>query len=265
MKKIILIMATASLLIGANACKSKKKTASEKTIEVQTADNSQNSLNWEGTYVGTISCADYPAAKATITLYPDGAYDMFRTYLDGEKPLVKIYTGTFDWDSTGSNITLLGLPENEGSKTYKVGEAGLFELDKDGKIVVGDLNEEHILAKEFSEENNSDAAHNSRNSLNWDGTYIGNVIPCADCPAVETTITLHQNNTFDMSYKLGKEIIQLQGKSFRWNTAGNDIVLFDMPDDIYSNRYKVGENRLIQLDLNNVDTKSDGKYYLQKK
>ncbi|MDR2564245.1 MAG: copper resistance protein NlpE [Prevotellaceae bacterium] len=264
MKKIILMMATASLLIGANACKSKKKTATEKTVEAQTADNSQNSLNWDGTYVGPISCAGYPAAQATITLYPDGLWDMFRIYIGGDKDLVKVYTGTFSWDSTGNNIKLAGLPENEGSRDYKVGETGLIELDNEGKPLIGELNEKYVLAKKISEENSSDSEHNSQNSLNWDGTYTGKVIPCPDCPTVETTITLYQNNTFDIAYKNGNESIQLNGKPFRWNTAGGEIVLFDMPENIYSNRYKVGENRLIQLDLKHPSEFAD-RAYLQKK
>ena len=45
--------------------------------------------------------------------------------------------------------------------------------------------------------------HNSRNSLDWAGTYEG-VLPCADCPGTKTRLTLNQ----DGSYRL---VTQAQG------------------------------------------------------
>ena len=35
----------------------------------------------------------------------------------------------------------------------------------------------------------ADAAHNSRNALDWAGTYEG-VLPCADCPGIQTRLSL---------------------------------------------------------------------------
>lgn len=87
--------------------------------------------------------------------------------------------------------------------------------------------------------------HNSRNSLDWEGTYRG-ILPCADCPGVRTELVLKM----DGSYKLSR---QYQGKSpeifisegdFEWDRAGNAIEL----EDPESDTFKVGENQLIRLD-----------------
>src|SRR5690606_18798136 len=41
----------------------------------------------------------------------------------------------------------------------------------------------------------ADPADNSRNSLDWAGTYRG-VLPCADCEGIETVITLAEDGSF---------------------------------------------------------------------
>ncbi|GMO28567.1 MAG: hypothetical protein Ta2F_03930 [Termitinemataceae bacterium] len=92
-----------------------------------------------------------------------------------------------------------------------------------------------------------DAAHNSRNSLNWDGVYKG-VVPAADGPGINVEITLNTDQTYSISYQYidrGEEVFTESG-TFKWNDEGSAIVLDvkDMPP-----HYKVGENILIQLDM----------------
>ncbi|GHT61770.1 hypothetical protein FACS1894109_20530 [Spirochaetia bacterium] len=92
-----------------------------------------------------------------------------------------------------------------------------------------------------------DAAHNSRNSVNWDGVYRG-IIPAADGPGINVEITLGNDGTYSMNYQYidrGEEVFTETG-AFQWNDAGSAIVLDvkDMPP-----HYQVGENTLIQLDM----------------
>ncbi|GHT94700.1 hypothetical protein FACS1894141_1880 [Spirochaetia bacterium] len=92
-----------------------------------------------------------------------------------------------------------------------------------------------------------DAAHNSRNSVNWDGVYRG-VIPAADGAGINVEITLGNDGTYSISYQYidrGEEVFTENG-TFRWNDAGSAITLDvkDMPP-----HYQVGENTLIQLDM----------------
>lgn len=95
---------------------------------------------------------------------------------------------------------------------------------------------------------NPDPAHNSRNSLDWAGTYSGTV-PCADCEGIATTVTLDHPDAYRVSLVyLGKseEVFTKEG-SFGWEMDGNRI---RMPGtDGSPMRFLVGEEKLIQLDI----------------
>jgi uncharacterized lipoprotein NlpE involved in copper resistance len=92
-----------------------------------------------------------------------------------------------------------------------------------------------------------DAAHNSRNSLNWQGVYAG-VIPAADGPGISVQITLNDDETYTIRY----QYIDRAGSgftdsgAFTWDDEGSVITL-DTRD--FPPYYQVGENRLIQLDM----------------
>jgi uncharacterized lipoprotein NlpE involved in copper resistance len=91
-----------------------------------------------------------------------------------------------------------------------------------------------------------DAAHNSRNSLDWAGIYKG-VIPAASGPGIDVEIVLRNDETYSISYQYidrGDEVYTETG-TFKWNKAGTTVTLDvkDMPS-----QYQVGENVLFQLD-----------------
>ncbi|GHV94249.1 hypothetical protein AGMMS50293_05690 [Spirochaetia bacterium] len=99
-----------------------------------------------------------------------------------------------------------------------------------------------------STSNAIDAAHNSRNSLNWPGVYAG-TIPAADGPGINVELTLNSNETYKISYQYidrGNDVFTETG-SFKWDNAGGKIMLDAREMPSY---YQVGENRLIQLDMN---------------
>lgn len=89
------------------------------------------------------------------------------------------------------------------------------------------------------------SAHNSRNSLDWDGTYTG-VVPCADCEGIQMAVTIHQDHTYQISETyLGKDPSPFTSEgTFEWDQTGQKIILSD------TNRhpYFVGENTLTLLD-----------------
>ena len=94
---------------------------------------------------------------------------------------------------------------------------------------------------------NPDPAHNSRISLDWAGVYTG-IIPCADCPGIDTSITLLEDGTYQRSvqYLERDERPRFDQGRFVWNDAGGVVTL--MVDDKPGQRYKVGENVLFHLD-----------------
>ncbi|GHS96266.1 copper resistance protein [Bacteroidia bacterium] len=94
----------------------------------------------------------------------------------------------------------------------------------------------------------SSMADNSRTSLDWGGKYTG-VIPCADCEGIQVTIVLNPS-TYELSYLyLGTNDntpTQIVGE-FSWDETGSIVNLKN--DASIPPYYQVGENRLIQLDM----------------
>jgi len=91
-----------------------------------------------------------------------------------------------------------------------------------------------------------DAAHDSRNALDWPGAYKG-VLPCADCEGIERVVILKSDGTYESSSRyLGKskEIFKDSGR-FEWDAAGGSVAL-EMKDG--ATLYQVGENLLTMLD-----------------
>lgn len=91
-----------------------------------------------------------------------------------------------------------------------------------------------------------DAAHNSRNALDWAGTYRG-VLPCADCEGIETVLTLTEDGSFrEHSRYLGKPGPEFSRQgAFTWSGDGGSVALAGDP----ATRFRVGENHLLQLAL----------------
>lgn len=91
--------------------------------------------------------------------------------------------------------------------------------------------------------------HNSRNALDWTGTYAG-TLPCADCSGIRTTLTLSPAHTYVLkSTYLGVEAADTEYISegvFEWNDAGTSVELLDLSGG--HGLFQVGENRLFALD-----------------
>ena len=91
----------------------------------------------------------------------------------------------------------------------------------------------------------ADPAHDSRNSLDWAGTYAG-VLPCADCPGIKTRLTLNR----DESYELGSLYIDRDSAArvvrgrFSWQPSGNAITLEGRHG---GQQFVVGEGRVALL------------------
>ena len=138
MKKIVFLMSVCALLLVMNACKSNS---------TKTADNSQNSLDWQGTYYGLLPCADCPGIETVVTLNTDGTYVMTSHYKETNEGDLLSYAGQFQWTKDGSSVILNNADGNGNSRTLKVGENKLFWLDANGKAVTGDLAENYTLQK----------------------------------------------------------------------------------------------------------------------
>jgi heat shock protein HslJ len=90
--------------------------------------NSQNSLDWAGTYEGVLPCADCPGTKTRLTLNYDGSYRLV-TEAQGSRNLEKSVSGVFTWQPGGNAITL---DERGGRQQFSVGEGRLTLLRPEG-------------------------------------------------------------------------------------------------------------------------------------
>ena len=132
----------AVLILSLSICACTTPKSSVNTIH--DSHNSQNSLDWEGVYTGTIPCADCEGIRTMINLSKDLTYVMETKYLGRSEEIFKS-KGTFSWDKSGSIIIISG---ESGKQKYRVGENQLFVLDTDGNRISGNLEKNYILKKE---------------------------------------------------------------------------------------------------------------------
>jgi len=99
-------------------------------IPAQGADvhNSRNSLDWAGTYVGVLPCADCRGTKLRLTLNSDGSYRLV-TQVQGSQNAEKSVSGVFTWQPSGNAITL---DERGSRQQFSVGEGRLTLLHPEG-------------------------------------------------------------------------------------------------------------------------------------
>lgn len=95
---------------------------------------------------------------------------------------------------------------------------------------------------------NPDPGHNSRNSLDWAGTYTG-VLPCASCPGIEQEIKLNYAETYQMysRYQGADSTVYLESGTFTWDEQGQNIILDSESNQGRDLSFKVGENRIFML------------------
>lgn len=106
--------------------------------------NAQNSLDWFGTYEGTLPCSDCPGIKTTIVLNQNNTYSKTSEYIGKENPKFD-EEGKIEWHDNGRDITLI--PTKGESEIYKVIEGSLVMLDREGNEITGELAPHYILKK----------------------------------------------------------------------------------------------------------------------
>lgn len=185
-------------------------TENEKDV-ADSAHNSRISLDWAGTYQGTLPCEDCEGVETRITLKKSGKYAREEKYL-GKSNTPLMGAGVFEWNEEGSTVTLKSPSGND--KTYKVVEKGLifykggdepaeterFLLEKnitdpdleDRKWVLTELN-----GKRLSEYNFGAKPYLKFNSV--EARMSGN----ASCNDFFGRYEFHGNNRITMGEKMG--------------------------------------------------------------
>lgn len=99
----------------------------------------EQTIDWSGTYYGILPCASCPGIKTLITLTDDFRFEKNTEYI-GENDEPETIRGTFTWSEDGEYIVL-------DNQHYKVGEAQLTMLDSNNQEVKGELAADYVLKK----------------------------------------------------------------------------------------------------------------------
>jgi len=141
MKTLRFLLSVIVIFSGISSCKTAQKAQSN---PIQTkGENSMNSVDWQGSYLGILPCADCEGIKTRIVLNKDLSYTLETMYM-GKDNNVFESRGKFEWVENGGIITL-GETEKQ---MYLVGENKLIHLDKNGRKITGDLAGKYIMEKE---------------------------------------------------------------------------------------------------------------------
>lgn len=107
---------------------------------------SSNSVDWQGTYEGTLPCADCEGIKTSLRLSGDKTFIRTQTYLKDGKGTPFTDRGTFEFSDDGSTIVLKA--SEDGPTRYRVGENSVTQLDRSGKPITSELAVLYMLRKQ---------------------------------------------------------------------------------------------------------------------
>ncbi|MBK7107154.1 MAG: copper resistance protein NlpE N-terminal domain-containing protein [Ignavibacteriae bacterium] len=125
------------------SCSTKTEIDLNKNV-ISTADNSSNSVDWEGTYTGILPCADCEGIETQIVLKQNMTYLKRTKYLGKSEEYFK-NEGNFIWNDSGNIITLQNI--KDGASKFLVGENKIIQLDMDGNRISGILADKYIITK----------------------------------------------------------------------------------------------------------------------
>lgn len=93
------------------------------------AHSTQNAVDWDGSYIGTLPCDNCLGIKTVLTLNKAGYYRLEETYLD-KKEFVYYSEGRFNWDISGSRISFRG----DDKRVWFIGESSAWLVNNEGVI-----------------------------------------------------------------------------------------------------------------------------------
>ncbi len=143
MKKLLFLFIAACGGLLISSCNNKTAKGTTKTGVDQ--HTSANSLDWNGTYKGTVPCADCEGIATELILKRDNTYTLKTQYL-GKDDAVQDEQGSFSWNKEGNAITLANLKGKPNQ--YRVGENGITQLDMSGNKIMGAFSEKYVLTKQ---------------------------------------------------------------------------------------------------------------------
>ncbi|MEO6681525.1 MAG: copper resistance protein NlpE [Ginsengibacter sp.] len=149
MKTIKISMLALASFMMATSCNTQFEEKTENVPETAVTSpapdmhTSHTALDWDGTYVGMLPCADCEGIETTLVLNKDLTFERISLY-KGKKGGKFTDAGSFSFDSTGNVVTLIIEEENP---SYKVKEGKIVLLNQSGEENTGELAEFYVLKK----------------------------------------------------------------------------------------------------------------------
>jgi heat shock protein HslJ len=143
MKIKMIVIAVLAIVFGLYSCNNANKSEKKQAV---VADNSQNSLDWEGTYSGIVPCADCMGISVILNMTKNADYSLEIKYIGKSDDYIKS-EGKFIWSDDGNSITLDKGEPFDGFKMFKIEENKVKMLDTQGAEIVGELANNYILNK----------------------------------------------------------------------------------------------------------------------
>lgn len=105
--------------------------------------------------------------------------------------------------------------------------------------------------------------HNAENSLDYWGVYEG-TLPAADCPGIQTTLTLNKDNTFTLHSEYIDRKDAIFDEKGTYTIEGN--IITSKQEDGTTNYYKVeeGQVRMLDMDKQPIDGDMAESYILKR-
>lgn len=143
MKKLLNLLVAGVFILACNSSKNSQQSDHQSALP----DNSRNSLDWAGTYMGSMPCNDCEAILVAITLLPDNSY-IKRIRYKGKSDSIITEKGSFTWDTDGNHIYLNTSNNSKTKSKYKVGENKLFFMEKGGNQAAHEIAPQNTLTKQ---------------------------------------------------------------------------------------------------------------------
>ena len=135
------IFAASLLAVSLVSCNGTK---TENESVLPDTHTSQNSLDWAGTYTGSLPCSSCADLETELKLTSDNEYVLTQSQFNKEGQ-AKVTSGKFSWEE--NHIVLENMPKEFDSNLFKVEEGRIRMLDKKGNVVSGDSENDYLLDK----------------------------------------------------------------------------------------------------------------------
>ena len=141
---LFFILAIFAFISCQNNTTSDSTEISDEEAAVIDMHTSQTSLDWSGTYEGTLPCADCPGIKVTLVLNEDNTYTQHLHYMERiDADFTE--SGTIVWHEDGNTISLVS--EGNEKQLIKVRDGSLLMLNADGEEITSSLKDHFVLTK----------------------------------------------------------------------------------------------------------------------